>query len=455
MGKVSIANFKKAYYYLKRNGVQKAWYAVWERIKEKESYQYEAPSQEELEKQRGTEFPQTPYFSILVPVYHTDPDFFREMIQSVLNQTYGHFELILADAGKSEELKEISETFQDDRIVYLPLEKNEGISANTNAALQVAKGEYIGLLDHDDLLTEDALFTVAEQIEKTSGEKNPKRFFYTDEDKCDETGEHFYDYHKKMDFNLDLLFTNNYICHFLVMDSALMNELQFRSDFDGAQDYDLVLRAVGKLWEENPQVEDLICHIPKVTYHWRCHRNSTAQNPASKKYAYEAGRRALEDFVKEKGWKASVKHTDHVGFYRIEYEKDIWDSREDVAMVNGPIYYKNKVVGGAYGKNQELTYGMVPKGFGGYLHRAKLQQNCKQIDLFQARISPKVWENWDKLMPADLQKDKLQWIWDTEKGNPVFAHNKEQYQNCKVAVCNKLLELGYRLYYDPEWEHTV
>ena len=142
---------------------------------------------------------------------------------------------------------------------------------------------YIGLLDHDDILTRDALYEMACALEKQEQNGIHPVFLYSDEDKCDGEAQNTYEPHRKTDFNLDLLLSNNYICHFLVMDAAVMKRLRLRTGFDGAQDYDLVLRAAGQVLEGTP--EEAYVHIPKILYHWRCHRNSTASNPASKTYA--------------------------------------------------------------------------------------------------------------------------------------------------------------------------
>jgi len=168
MSKISIANLKKTIYYLKRNGLRDTYLAALERFREKGSgvcATYKELTEEEKQRQRLTAWQRRPLFSILVPTYKTPSVYLRAMIDSVLDQTYENLELILADASGDDSVKGVVDTYEDERIVYIALEQNGGISENTNAALERARGEYVGLLDHDDLLTSDALYEMARQIE--------------------------------------------------------------------------------------------------------------------------------------------------------------------------------------------------------------------------------------------------------------------------------------------------
>ena len=197
---------------------------------------------------------------------------------------------------------------KDKRIRVKTLSENLGIAGNTNAALEMADGEFIGLLDHDDLLAPNALYEVAAALAKDSG----LDAVYTDEDKVTtDLGEHFQP-HLKPDFNLDLLRSNNYICHFFVVRRSVFEKTGgFRSEFEGAQDYDFIFRCV-----ENAKK---VGHIPEILYHWRTHKESTADNPASKMYAFEAGKRAIEAHLERMGVKGTVSHTPDYGFYRVTY----------------------------------------------------------------------------------------------------------------------------------------
>ncbi|MCD8067773.1 MAG: glycosyltransferase [Lachnospiraceae bacterium] len=390
----TLSNLKKTYHYLKKNGPAETFASALERIAEKNNaYTYTPPSEEELYSQRLNQNISQILFSILVPVYQTPENYFREMISSVRAQTYGNWELILADASPSDQLRGVAESFHDPRIRYKKLEENKGISANTNEALSQAAGAYIGLLDHDDVLAPDALFEMARAIEESKNNKTPARLLYSDEDKWD--GEKaYYDANLKPSFDQDLLWSNNYICHFLVMESALMRKLSFRPAFDGAQDYDLVLRALRCLDRETADghKSSQVLNISRVLYHWRCHRESTADNPQSKRYAYEAGLAAVKEDLQERGIQAAVSHSKHLGFYRVDYE-DIFRDRPEVAMVAGPVYRRNRIAGGALDAAGKPVYQGLLRGFdGGHLHRAGLWQSCAMGDFENSRVRPELYE---------------------------------------------------------------
>ena len=197
---------------------------------------------------------------------------------------------------------------EDRRIRVKNLKENKGISENTNAALAMARGEFVGLLDHDDLLAPDALYEMAARLEKDGGID----VFYTDEDKVTtDLSEHFQP-HLKPDFNLDLLRSNNYICHFFVVRREIAERIGgFRPEFNGAQDYDFIFRCT--------EEAEKIVHIPRILYHWRVHSASTADNPASKMYAYEAGKRAIEGNLERSGVMGVVSLRQDYGFYDVHY----------------------------------------------------------------------------------------------------------------------------------------
>ena len=171
----------------------------------------------ELDAQRRRSWPEPVLFSIAVPAYETDPVYLKELLDSLQEQTYPCWELILADAGTGDSVRKAAEARADERIRYIRLASNDGIAGNTNAAIELAQGAYIGLLDHDDILTRDALYEMACALEKQEQNGIHPVFLYSDEDKCDGEAQNTYEPHRKTDFNLDLLLSNNYICHFLVM----------------------------------------------------------------------------------------------------------------------------------------------------------------------------------------------------------------------------------------------
>lgn len=261
-------------------------------------------------------------FSIVIPVFRTPERFLRPCISSVLGQTYPNLELILANASPEDMdvCRILSEYAKRDvRVNVIELEKNEGIAGNTNAALFQAEGTYVCFMDHDDMIAPDALYETVSALERTGCRAG---MIYTDEDKIrdDAAGglEHFQP-HFKPDFNLDLLRSNNYICHFLMVSRDLISECGgIDGTYEGAQDYEFILRLVDLMWGKGKQ--DAILHIPKVLYHWRVHEASTADNPDSKAYAYEAGRRALMQHLERRSQRGSVSLSKDHGFYRVRYE---------------------------------------------------------------------------------------------------------------------------------------
>lgn len=251
-----------------------------------------------------------PLISVVVPVYDPDPGLLAETIESVMEQRYPNWELCLADDCSSDErVREVLRHYsaRDKRIRVVFRQSNGHISAATNSAIEIARGQYIALLDHDDLLDRDALLLAAKVISD-----NPDiRIIYTDEDKISENGAR-YDPHFKPDWNRELLYGMNYVSHLGIYDTALVREAgRFRVGFEGAQDYDLLLRCVEKV-EDNQ-----IHHIPKVLYSWRATPGSAAASSDAKPYATEAGRKALAEHLKrETGDEIEVERGPYPFTYR-------------------------------------------------------------------------------------------------------------------------------------------
>ena len=259
-----------------------------------------------LRRQKHASFAQKPLISIVIPLYCTPLPYLKELIESVRRQSYENWQLCLADGSPDDKAKEFFEKHygREKRIVYQKLKENGGISANTNAAAELAKGEYLMFCDHDDTLEPDALYEIVKAINDTDAD-----VVYTDEDKVSMDGRHYFDPNFKPDFNLFRLRENNYICHIFVVRKSLTDETgMLRSEFDGAQDFDFILRCCEKAKK--------ITHIPKVLYHWRCHMDSTAADPSSKAYAYEAGRKAIREHYQRMGIDAKVDMTERPGWYR-------------------------------------------------------------------------------------------------------------------------------------------
>ena len=339
---ISPAYIKKGYRYLKRHGMKQFLIRLTERFQQ-EDIDYETwfglnkATEKELQEQRKNPPEHGPLISIVVPVYRTPEIYLREMMESVVNQTYGNWELCLADASpRGEQLRQdlkkikgrktrealmkipdgdteltsVIREYQlkDSRIRYEILKENKSIAENSNAAMEMATGDFVGLLDHDDTLEPNALYEVARKI----CEDDRVDVVYTDEDKINSKGTKHLTPNMKPDFNLDLLRSNNYICHLFVVRRILMEKVGgFRKEFDGAQDYDFILRCT--------EEAEKIAHVHKVLYHWRTHEKSTSDNPESKIYAFHAGRRAVEAHLQRLGIQAEVEETCDLGYYRVKY----------------------------------------------------------------------------------------------------------------------------------------
>ena len=316
MKKLNPYTVQKGFRYLKHYGPKEFWIRLHERFEPEEVpygpwYEAYVPDEAELSRQRRIRLDYEPLISVAVPAYRTPKLFLTQMLDSLLAQTYKNWELCIANGSPDDgDMREVLERYsaRDKRICIQNLGENLGIAGNTNAALSMTSGEFVGILDHDDLLAPNALYEVAKALAENPG----MDAVYTDEDKVTtDLGEHFQP-HLKPDFNLDLLRSNNYICHFFVVKRSVLEKAGgFRQEFDGAQDYDFIFRCV--------EQAEKVGHIPEILYHWRTHKASTADNPASKMYAFEAGKRAIEAHLERTGVKGQVTHTPDLGFYRVTY----------------------------------------------------------------------------------------------------------------------------------------
>ena len=266
------------------------------------------------------EFKYKPLISVIVPVYNVDRIYLEECVESVLNQSYSNFELVLVDdcSSKEETKNTLKEYSKNKKIKVVYRKKNGHISEATNTGIKEAKGEFISLLDNDDVLDKDALYYVVDALNK-----NKKLdMIYTDEDKIYFNGEYYFP-HFKPDFSPDTLLSSNYICHFTTLRKAIVDEIGgFRSEYNGSQDYDLFLRFTEKT--------NHIYHIPKILYHWRMIPSSTAASGDSKNYAYIAGQRALEDALKRRNIKGKVNLIGTPQMYDVEY---LYDKEPKISII--------------------------------------------------------------------------------------------------------------------------
>ena len=285
-----------------------------DKIAQKNYYKCLQITPQERQRQKEQQYETATCFSILVPLYNTPEKFLREMIESVQNQTYGDWELCLADGSDQEhtEVGAIVKEYQqnDKRIRYQQLEKNGGISENTNACLAMASGDYVVLFDHDDLLHECALYELKKAVDEQGTD-----FIYTDEAVFSKDFHKPDSYHFKTDFAPDDLRSNNYICHITCFAMKLMDEIDglFRTEYDGSQDFDLVLRLTEKA--------NKIVHIPKVLYFWRNHALSVASDISAKTYCIDAGKKAVKSHLERMGISGSVESSEiYPVIYRVKYQ---------------------------------------------------------------------------------------------------------------------------------------
>ncbi|MDO4284426.1 MAG: glycosyltransferase family 2 protein [Eubacteriales bacterium] len=278
---------------------------------------------DEAERERQTQeaaaLPRQILFSILVPLYNTPRGYLTDMIDSVVNQTYGNWELCLADGSDAEHgyVGEVVEEYRrrDEnlarRIKYLKLEKNGGISENTNACLTLAGGDFYAPFDHDDYLHPSVLYEYVKAINEQDAD-----YLYCDETTFRDTNlNKFVTMHFKPDYAIDNLRANNYICHLSAFDRHLLEgEALYRSEFDGSQDHDMILRLTDKAGK--------IVHVPKMLYYWRCHSGSVASNIGAKEYAIDAAKGAVADHLRRHGYR-NFKITSTRAFetiFKITYE---------------------------------------------------------------------------------------------------------------------------------------
>jgi GT2 family glycosyltransferase len=314
---INRKNIKRGIRHLQKYGLISFFQRLSKRIDEETDYDawfhQNCISQKKLEEEKNHIFVYAPKISLIVPVFNTPKDLLEEMIQSVLQQSYSNWQLCIADGSdeNSDARKIVTEyTAKDQRIKAEFLTENYGISGNTNHALKMADGEYTALFDHDDVLEHDALYEIVKSLQEVHHD-----IIYTDEDKLNDRTGQFEDPNFKPDYDKDLLLSHNYITHFFVVKTQIIKEIGgFDSQFDGSQDYDVILRCI--------EHAKNIHHIAKSLYHWRMHEGSTALDPESKMYCYVAGQKAIQAHLDRMGIKAKVEMQGKplFGLYHVIYE---------------------------------------------------------------------------------------------------------------------------------------
>lgn len=296
-------NFRKLIQYLKRNGLKKLVTrlkssAPMDRPEYQTWFYTQRVTEQELEVQRNTQFGYTPKISVLVATFNTKEEYLKEMMDTVIFQSYSNWELCIADGSSTNRIeKYVNANYSGygDKIKYKKLDQNYGISGNTNKAFEMATGDYVTVYDHDDMLELDCFYEIVKVLQDYRYD-----VLYTDEDRYDDARKEYAVPNFKPDYSEDLLRSHNYITHLFIVSRRIIEQVgYYNSEYDGSQDYDYIFRCVEKA--------NGIYHIARVLYHWRMHPESTAQDPESKMYCYDAGKRAIEAHYKRVKVDASVE----------------------------------------------------------------------------------------------------------------------------------------------------
>lgn len=384
--------------------------------------------------QRTEQFPIMPKISVVVPAYRTPEKFLREMIDSLLEQSYGNWELCIGDGSMDESICHILAEYaeRDGRVRYAVLEQNYGISGNTNKALELATGDYISLLDHDDVLTRDALYEVVKSINETGAD-----VLYTDEDKVTMDLREYFEPHFKPDFNLDLLRSCNYICHFFVVKREIWKEAGlFREECNGSQDFDFILRCTA--------LAKQVSHIPKILYHWRCHPNSTAGDPQSKMYCYEAGKRSLDLYFAENHIRdVEVSIDAHFGYYRARYSAKGAGKTAIIVLPFGGQENMDETLASIRQYTEEGTY-IVCQAAAGLSPAEALNQAAEQAEaeylVFLRAGMTVIQEEWLETLLGNCLRPEVGAI-----GAPLLVRGKYVVHSGKIlgmggAICRDMFE---------------
>lgn len=369
------------------------------------------PNARELAKQRNCKFKNNPKISIAVPLYETKEYFLKEIVECLKRQTYTNWELCLAD-GSPKPLDFMQKYLKDKRIKYCAIGENKGISGNTNEAIKLATGDYIGLLDHDDVIAPFALFEVVKAI----NEHPEIEFFYSDEDRIESEFHRRKNMFFKPDFSKYTLRSANYICHFSVFQKELLESLGgLKSEYDGSQDFDIVLRVSERT--------DKIYHIPKILYHWRDHEASTAENSDSKPYAYEIAKKVIKDHFKRSGINVEIRDGISAGSYEIKY---LVKGNPKVAILVDDTEISDKAE---------------------FKQKLKSSFNYENAEILMLTIHPK--ENVPKQYNKFIQKLNADYFMIIDK-NFIAIENKEWIQDLVGIAQNEDVGMVGTKLYNPE-----
>ncbi len=371
-----------------------------------------------------------PLISVIVTTYEPVIRYFEQTLISILSQTYGGYELIIADTSLSSGVRDTLDHYRDERIRYYSVPGNRGEASLINDAAHLAAGNYLCTVDVGDLLTKDALYEVFLCIMRTGAE-----ILYTDEDHCDAAGKRFDRPNRKPDFNKDYLLSNNYMQRLLVIRRELFLALRLRDSFDGALTYDLVLRAP----------KSAVRHVPMILYH----RSSASEDAkmASREPDADiaAEKAALEDYFRVRSIRAVVSYTGRKGIYRIRYNPNIFACRSDVGILGGRVLSRtHKVVGGMFDSQSRVMYEGWDEAEGGPMSRALTVQNAFAVDVRCMQVRPDLRGLYEEIVEKPGRDPNTDWRKDPQ-----------ELRRRSILFCARVRELGYLIVWDPSYITVV
>jgi len=407
----------------------------------KEPYAYEEPSEDVLlmqenisERLREGEIPSSvlgsslylkkdarpPLFSVFVDVKEPDLRLFRSTLTSVLEQTYGEYELYIIDRGISDQVRDVVAWYREKRIHYLDISDGSGFAGVFNRAASEAAGDYILHLECGDLLTKDALFETALAIMQTDAE-----ILYADEDRRDAKGRRFSDPYFKPDFSLDYLYAADYMSRIMVVRRSLFLALRFREEYEDAPEYDFVLRAP----------KSGIHHISRILCHvW--------QKGGPLPESLDARKRALEDYFRLRGVKASVRSTRGRDILEIEYIPDIFTSRRMVGIVGGKVLdEKHRIIGGLQDERGNVMFEGWDEAEEGARMMAQTARNAWAVDVRCMKIRPELQGLYEEVFGCSYEGH--------------IMHSSENLNALSRQFCARVREMGYSIVWSPVLKRVV
>ena len=395
--------------------------AVWDRLKGGEKPQDALGASVSMLKVHHV-----PVISVIVATYEPVLRYFEQTLISILSQTYGGFELIIADTSLSAGVKELLDHYRDERIRYYSVPGNRGEASLINDAAYLAEGNYLCTVDVGDLLTKDALYEVFLHIMRTGAE-----ILYTDEDHCDAAGRKFDQPNRKPDFNKDYLLSNNYMRRLMVIRRELFLALRLRDSFDGALTYDLMLRA--------PKSE--VCHVPHILYHKSSASEDSRMAGREQDADIAAEKAALEDYFRVRSIRAAVSYSSRRGIYKVNYKPNIFDCRSDVGILGGRVLSRtHKVVGGMFDSDGKVMFEGWDEAEGGPMNRALAVQNAFAVDARCMQVRPDLQGLYEEIVlkpDGDLNYD--------------WKEDPQELRRRSILFCARVRELGYLIVWDPSF----